>query len=139
MLPIIEEVKSPLQLAAWEKLWVIGMSIEDTIWIIGFIPELADLTWTKLRQEGRLKELSLEDFQEITNYTNSSKIKKEAAKKGIEKAKKELRRIKKILKANPESEDARRQRWKLDDLIDEFKEAVKQKSKDREFTRLFFR
>lgn len=78
LLLIEEELEGELQFKAWKRHRQKGMNKEDSVWITGFVPMLAEMNWEKEKEEGRIKKLSIEDIYEISKYTDSPKVKKEA-------------------------------------------------------------
>lgn len=73
-----EELEGELQFKAWKRHRQKGISIEDSVWITGFVPTLAETNWEKDKEEGIIRKLSIDDLYDIARYTDALKVKKGA-------------------------------------------------------------
>ncbi len=78
LLIIIENATRKIQLQAVEKLFKIGISKEDFVWLVAFSePKLAEIIWQRGKEIEIFKTLDVDDLYEIGNYTESPSIKRE--------------------------------------------------------------
>jgi len=127
---------SPLQIEALEKHWKIGMEPENACWLIGFVPSLAERTWERLCREGRVKDLSMEELDEIFRYTESPEIKMKAGKELLPRIEKELKRARELLKKNPGDAEMFLQVNGLEGDVEELRKELKKRLNNREIEKM---
>lgn len=79
LLPIIENAKGKIRFQALRKIFDIGISKEDFLWLVAFEdPQLAEIAWEKGKQNKIFETLNIEEIYEIAKYTDAEKVKKDA-------------------------------------------------------------